>query len=55
VIVVSDSSPLIALAQIRRLDLLASMFERILIPTELHHEVISGRDVCQQEQAAGSK
>ena len=38
-IVVSDSSPLIALARINRLDLLHSLYERILIPTEVHHEV----------------
>ncbi len=38
-IVVSDSSPLIALARIRRLNLLASIFTRILIPAEVHQEV----------------
>ena len=45
-IVVSDSSPLIALARISRLDLLHSLYERILIPTEVHHEVtVEGRDL----------
>lgn len=45
-IVVSDSSPLIALARINRLDLLRSLYERILIPTEVHHEVtVAGRDL----------
>jgi len=39
VIVVSNSSPLIALARIGRLNLLASFYKRILIPTEVHHEV----------------
>jgi predicted nucleic acid-binding protein len=39
VIVVSDSSPLIGLARIQRLSLLSALFERILIPTEVHHEV----------------
>jgi uncharacterized protein len=39
VIVVSDSSPLISLARIDRLNLLASFYERILIPLEVHHEV----------------
>jgi predicted nucleic acid-binding protein len=39
VIVVSNSSPLIALARIGRLDLLASLYHRIVIPTEVHHEV----------------
>jgi predicted nucleic acid-binding protein len=46
VIVVSDSSPLIALARINRLDLLRSLYERILIPTEVHHEVaVAGHDL----------
>ena len=38
-IVVSNSSPLIALARTRRLNLLASFYKRVLIPTEVHHEV----------------
>ena len=38
-IVVSNSSPLIALARIGQLNLLASFYKRILIPTEVHHEV----------------
>lgn len=43
-IVVSDSSPLIALARIGRLNLLAELYGRILIPAEVHHEVtIAGR------------
>lgn len=43
-IVVSDSSPLIALARIRRLELLAYLFGRILIPAEVHYEVtVAGR------------
>ena len=43
-IVVSDSSPLIALARISRLSLLASLYARILIPVEVHHEVmVAGR------------
>jgi len=46
VIVVSDSSPLIALARISRLDLLRSLYERILIPAEVHQEVtVAGRDL----------
>ena len=45
-IVVSDSSPLIALARIDRLELLRSFYERILIPAEVHHEVtVAGRDL----------
>jgi predicted nucleic acid-binding protein len=39
VIVVSNSSPLISLARIGRLNLLASFYERILVPLEVHHEV----------------
>ncbi len=38
-IVVSNSSPLIALARIGRLDLLAEFYQRILLPPEVHHEV----------------
>ena len=38
-IVVSNSSPLIALARIGRLSILASLFKRILIPAEVQHEV----------------
>lgn len=38
-IVVSDSSPLIALSRIGRLDILASFYKRILVPAEVHHEV----------------
>lgn len=38
-IVVSNSSPLIALSRIGRLDILASFYERILVPAEVHHEV----------------
>jgi uncharacterized protein len=39
VIVVSNSSPLIALARIGRLDILASLYRRVLIPEEVQHEV----------------
>lgn len=43
-IVVSDSSPLIALVRIGRLNLLASFYKRILIPAEVNHEVtVAGR------------
>ena len=38
-IVVSNSSPLVALARISRLNLLASIYKRILIPAEVHQEV----------------
>jgi uncharacterized protein len=37
---VSDASPLIALARIGHLDLLPKLFERVLISTEVYHEVV---------------
>jgi len=40
VIVVSNSSPLISLARIGRLGILASLYERIFVPSEVHREVI---------------
>jgi uncharacterized protein len=39
VAVVSNSSPLIALAQIRRLDLLPAIFEAVLIPPAVAREI----------------
>jgi predicted nucleic acid-binding protein len=51
VIVVSNSSPLIALARIGRLSLLASLFERIQIPIEVQHEVTAaGRGLPGAEE-----
>jgi predicted nucleic acid-binding protein len=51
VIVVSNSSPLIALARIGRLNLLASLFKRILIPAEVEREVtIAGRGLAGAEE-----
>ena len=38
-IVVSNSSPLIALSRIGRLEILAAFYQRILVPAEVHHEV----------------
>ena len=38
-IVVSDASPLIALASIDRLDLLGRLFDAVIIPTAVHTEV----------------
>ena len=50
-IVVSNSSPLIALARIGRLNLLASFYKRILIPAEVHHEVtVAGRGLPGAEE-----
>ena len=50
-IVVSNSSPLIALSRIGRLEILASFYERILVPAEVHHEVtVDGRGLPGAEQ-----
>ena len=50
-IVVSNSSPLIALARIGRLNLLASFYKRVLIPAEVHHEVtVAGRGLPGAEE-----
>ncbi len=50
-IVVSDSSPLISLARIGWLKLLASLYERILITVEVHHEVVrAGRGLPGAEE-----
>jgi len=51
VIVVSNSSPLVALARIGRLNLLASFYQRILIPVEVQHEVaVAGRGLPGAEE-----
>jgi predicted nucleic acid-binding protein len=51
VIVVSNSSPLIALARIGQLNIIASLFKRILIPAEVHHEVtVVGRGLPRAEE-----
>ena len=43
-IVVSNASPLIILARVGQLQLLAEFYGRILIPTQVHEEVvIAGR------------
>lgn len=50
-IVVSNSSPLIALSRISRLDILASFYERILLPAEVHKEVtVDGRGLPGAEE-----
>lgn len=49
--VVSDSSPLIAFARIGRLSLLASLYGRIMISPEVHHEVtVAGRGLPGAEE-----
>jgi predicted nucleic acid-binding protein len=42
VIVVSDSGPLIALANIGQLDLLSALYGEILIPKAVYEEVVKG-------------
>ena len=50
-IVVSNSSPLVALARIGRLTVLASFYKRILIPAEVHYEVtVAGRGLPGAEE-----
>lgn len=39
-IVVSNASPLIILAKVNRLELLRSLYERIILPAEVHGEVV---------------
>lgn len=43
-IVVSDASPLVALARVSRLEILEQLFGRVLIPDEVHAELIAGSD-----------
>jgi len=51
VTVVSNSSPLIALARIHKLSLLTDLYGRILIPGEVHHEVtVAGRGLPGAEE-----
>ena len=50
-IAVSNSSPLVSLARIGRLNLLASFYKRILIPVEVQHEVtVAGRGLPGAEE-----
>lgn len=45
-IVVSDTSPILNLARIGRLELLKSLYERVLVPRAVHGELTScGRDL----------
>lgn len=49
--VVSNSSPLITLARIRQLQLLSDFYGQILIPTEVHEEiVVAGRGLPGAEE-----
>ena len=50
-IVVSNSSPLITLSRIGRLDIVASFFDRIIVPFEVHREVtVDGRGLPGAEE-----
>ncbi len=50
-IAVSNSSPLVSLARIGRLNLLASFYKRILIPVEVYNEVtVAGRGLPGAEE-----
>jgi len=39
-IVVSDTSPILNLARIDRLDLLPNLYQQVLIPPAVHHELL---------------
>ena len=55
-IVISNSSPLIALARIGKLALLASFYKRILIPAEVQYEVtVAGRGLPGAEEVRKAK
>ena len=55
-IVVSNSSPLIALARIGKLQLLATFYERVLIPVEVQHEVtVAGSGLPGAEEVRKAK
>lgn len=43
-ITVSNSSPLISLAAVGRLELLQSIFSSVVIPQAVHDEVLAGKD-----------
>jgi hypothetical protein len=43
VIIVADASPLVLLISIGHVDVLASVFHRIIIPPEVHAELTSGK------------
>ena len=50
-IVVSDTSPILNLARIRRLDLLASLYAQVLIPTAVRAELTTLKDQFSQTVA----
>lgn len=44
--IVSNTGPLIAMAIIDRLDILNMLFNTVIVPEEVHQELIQGRDSC---------
>ncbi len=44
-IVVSDTSPIIGLASIETLDVLRALYDRVLIPEAVYHELTTGDDL----------
>jgi uncharacterized protein len=50
VIVISNSSPLIALSSIDRLDVLACIFEKVYIPDAVYHETVTQNHVPHQKR-----
>lgn len=53
-IIVADSSPLIALARIGRLDLLAGLVRRVLIPPAVRDEIQADRDRPGAQEVAAA-
>jgi len=49
--VVSNSSPLIILYKCDKLELLKQLFEQVLIPEAVHHEVVHNTKDAQQSEA----
>lgn len=49
-IVVSNSSPLIALSSINRLDILAHLFTTIHIPDSVYQETVLENPILEQQQ-----
>jgi hypothetical protein len=54
--IVSNSTPLIALSRIERLDILRGLFQEIIVPLEVYDELVvqgAGRPGAEQISAAG--
>jgi len=48
-IIISDSSPLIYLAKLNKLDLIKDIYKKILIPREVYQEIVMGDDSNKEE------